>query len=213
MDCAQWKKTVLAVGVFSLAMGFLEAVVVVYLRLHFYPQGFSFPLATIPHDILILEVLREVSTIVMLAALAWIAARTYLSRFAVFALAFGIWDIVYYVALKAALDWPADVMTLDILFLIPLPWAGPVLAPVLVSSCLIVGGLLVLWRESCDRPVLISGLQWATMIAGGVVILVSFMLDAGAVMEQQEPGAFAWPVFLAGLVLGLVGFISALRKR
>ena len=120
------KKTLCVVTVFAVAMGFLEAAVVVYLRLHFYPNGFSFPLAVIPDNILLVEVVRELATIVMLAAIGWLAGQGFLLRFSFFSLAFGIWDISYYIFLKITLDWPASLLTDDILFLIPLPWVGPV---------------------------------------------------------------------------------------
>jgi hypothetical protein len=56
-----------AITIFSIAMGFLEAAVVVYLRTLYYPEGFSFPLKNIPIDIFLVEIGREISTIVMLA--------------------------------------------------------------------------------------------------------------------------------------------------
>jgi hypothetical protein len=206
------KRTLLAVTAFAVAMGFLEAAVVVYLRLQFYPNGFSFPLAVLPENVLFVEVAREVATIIMLAAVGWLAGGRFLSRFSYFSFAFGVWDIGYYLFLKITLDWPASLLTDDILFLIPLPWVGPVLAPVLVSLCLIAASLVVLRRESTGKPVSIAPLHRVLITLGGLVILFSFLTSTDAVMHQQAPAHFNWLLFGAGIALGITAFATALRK-
>jgi len=206
------KRTLLAVTAFAAAMGFLEAAVVVYLRLHFYPGGFSFPLAIIPEDVLLVEVAREAATIIMLAAVGWLAGGRFLLRFSYFCFAFGVWDIGYYLFLKITLDWPASLLTDDILFLIPLPWVGPVLAPVLVSLCLVAAALVVLRRESMGEPVSIPPLLWVLVTLGGLMILFSFLTSADAVMHRQAPSQFNWFLFGAGVTLGTAAFAAALRN-
>jgi len=206
------KRTLFVVTVFAVAMGLLEAAVVVYLRLHFYPNGFSFPLAVIPDNILLVEAAREVATITMLAAVGWLAGGRFLLRFSYFSFAFGVWDICYYLFLKITLDWPASLLTDDILFLIPLPWVGPVLAPVLVSLCLIAACLIVLRRESTGRPLAIAPLLRVLITLGGLVILFSFLTNADAAMHQQTPVHFNWLLFGAGVALGAAAFVTALRK-
>ena len=57
-----------------------------------------------------------------------------LEEFAGFVVVFGVWDIFYYVFLRVLVTWPASLLDWDILFLIPLPWVGPVLAPVLIAG-------------------------------------------------------------------------------
>jgi hypothetical protein len=207
------KKTLVVITIFAIAMGFLEAAVVVYLRLHFYPGGFAFPLAVIPENILIVELLREGATIVMLAAVGWLAARSPLSRFAYFAIAFGVWDIFYYVSLKLTLSWPASLLTDDILFLIPLPWVGPVLAPILVSLCLIAASIVVLHREAGGSPVRISPLRWTFIALGGMLMLASFLVNSIAAMHHQPLETFNWFLFGTGLLVGASSFISALEDQ
>jgi hypothetical protein len=205
------KKSLGVIWLFAVAMGFLEAAVVVYLRLHFYPHGFAFPLSDIPKGILVVEVIREVATIVMLAAVGWIAGRNPLCRFAYFSITFGLWDIFYYVFLKLTLDWPASLFTDDILFLIPLPWVSPVLAPVLVSLCLITAGIAVVHRDSVGKPVTIAPLRWAIISLGGLLILASFLTDSVAAMHQQPLEPFNWFLFGAGLLVGTSSFAIALK--
>ncbi|MBK6833902.1 MAG: hypothetical protein IPG89_06345 [Bacteroidetes bacterium] len=65
----------------------------------------------------------------MLVGAGIIAGKTRLTRFAYFIIAFAIWDIFYYVFLYVLLQWPESLFTWDILFLVPVPWTGPVIAP------------------------------------------------------------------------------------
>ena len=148
-------------GVFAVSFGFLEAVVVVYLRAavgllpgyqgtlpdvirmsgDVYRQ--SQAINQIPKSLLTLEVLREAATIVMLLSVALLTAATSRARAAVFLWTFAIWDIVYYATLWATVRWPLSLRDPDVLFLIPVPWLSPVWFPLLVSALALVAVLLV----------------------------------------------------------------------
>ena len=112
-------------AVFAVAMGFLEGIVVIYLRELYYPQGFDFPLKLMSPELVRIEWIREISTLIMLAAVGIIAGRNNLQRLMYFLFAFGVWDIFYYVALKLLIGWPASLLTWDLLFLIPCVMAEP----------------------------------------------------------------------------------------
>src|ERR1700680_5343374 len=88
----------------------------------------------------------------MLAAIALAVARNARQWSAAFAIAFGVWDIVFYACLKLILGWPASLFTWDILFLIPVPWVCPVIAPALVSLAMIAAGIWCLCRDEAGRP-------------------------------------------------------------
>ncbi len=198
--------------VFSIAMGYLEAAVVVYLREIYYPAGFHFPITIITGRIVGVEIAREFATILMLAAPAFLAARGFYDRLAAFSLMFGAWDIVYYLSLKAVLGWPASAFTWDILFLIPVPWVGPVIAPCIVSVCLIAGGLIVLRLGSKGVELRGAAWEWILAVAGALLVILSFTLDFRQVIESGEHGVFRWPLFAGGLALGWIGFVSMLRR-
>ena len=183
---------------FAVAFAWVEASVVVYLRDIYYPQGFSFPLQSLSVSRIPIELVRECSTLVMLAAIGILAGTTRWQRFAYFAVAFGVWDIFFYVWLKVALDWPASVFDWDILFLLPLPWIGPVLAPVLVSLGLIFAGLLIL-RQERVMPFRPTGPAWTLGSAGSVIVLWTFMHDTDATLHGSMPAAYPFEVFSAGL--------------
>jgi len=153
-------------GVFAVSFGFLEAVVVVYLRAatgllpgyqgtlsdvvrmsgQFYAQ--SQAISQFPKSLLTLEVLREASTILMLLSVALLTSATSRARAAVFLWTFAIWDIVYYAALWATVRWPLSLSDPDILFLIPVPWVSPVWFPLLVSALALAAVLLVRVTQS-----------------------------------------------------------------
>ncbi len=202
-------------GVFSMAMAYLESAVVVYLRALYYPGGFAFPIIIIPDAMAAIEVGREAATIVMLAALAWLAGSNKWQRFLVFCICFGVWDISYYFWLWVFLGWPPSLMTWDILFLIPVPWMGPVLAPVLVSVAMIAGSARLLHLQAAGRAISFSLLHWSLALLGGLLVLLSFMLDFRVALNGAMPPPFRWWLFAAGMasaVCGLVAGVKALER-
>ena len=97
---------ILWVTVFAAAMAFVESAVVVYLRVIYYPEGFTFPLKLIMDDTIMVELYREIATLFILLAVAVLTGRRFWERFAWFMLTFGVWDIFYYIWLKVLISWP-----------------------------------------------------------------------------------------------------------
>ena len=195
--------------VFAVAMAWMEAATVFYIRSlvdriePYQPQ----PLPV--HGALgNVELVREAATLVMLAAVGWLAGRTWRERAAYAALAFGAWDVLYYVFLRPISGWPGTLFDWDILFLLPLPWWGPVLAPVSIALLMIVWGTLV--TQTGDRLAGDSNVRWTWAMAavGCVLALGVFMTDAlRALPGGREavlrvlPSAFNWPLFSIALAL------------
>src|ERR1700741_5341787 len=173
----QLLKTLGWLTLFAIAMGFLETSVVVYLRKLYYPNGFGFPLIPIESSIAVTESWREAATVIMLLGAGILTGKDKLSRFAYFIYAFAIWDIFYYVFLKVLLNWPESLFTWDILFLIPVPWVGPVIAPCIVSLTMILLTGLVIYHQEKEKHVRISFMEWMLLIAGSIVTIISFMWD------------------------------------
>lgn len=212
---------------FGVGFGFVEAVVVVDLRLILAPsvERITGPhsderLPMVPFDrivredrfaerLLRIEVLREAATMVLLAGVGMAAGRSFLGRFSAFVVGFGGWDLVYYLSLKWLIGWPASVWTWDVLFLIPVPWAAPVLAPAIVAATMVLAGSVVILEEEKGRTFRVSPWEWLAIGAGGVTLVTSFCWDWRHVAEGGVPDAFPWSVFLAGEALGLGGFIHA----
>lgn len=150
-------KILLKVTIFAIAFAFVEAAVVVYLRhllgstwpstdaseILFLIPGIAFlePQTAVKiianTAILNIERVREAATLVMLGAVALLAAKNVKEQIAFFFLAFGIWDIFYYVFLRLTIGWPKGLADFDIFFLLPTPWVGPVFVPILISSVLV----------------------------------------------------------------------------
>jgi len=221
--------------IFGIAMGLLETIVVVYLRELYYPEGFRFPLALIPPKIISVELLREICTIVMLFSIAILAGTTRYEKFAYFIYSFGVWDIVYYIGLKLLLDWPESLLTWDILFLIPITWLGPVLAPVIGSIFMILLALEIVYLQEKKLGFVIKRLEWTLIIAGAVLIFISFIWDYTkmlittglfsdyqSLLENEQfknfithhiPEFFNWYLFLAGIFAISIAMVWMFRRN
>ena len=175
----------LIVGIFAIAMGFLEAVVVVYLREIYYPDGFFFPLTIIEPAILGIELVREISTLVMLICIGLLAGKSGNEKFAWFLYTFGMWDIFYYIGLKVFLDWPESFLTWDILFLIPVSWIGPVLAPVICSLTMIVLAVFITKFSYRKLKIQFGRMSWFLLILGAFLIFLSFIQDYTLLLIQE----------------------------
>lgn len=164
------RRKIALVIIFGIFFGFLEAIVVIYLRQLFgsgntlmsgeiTPNDIAFSLGFITFlkpsasilitqspRILSLELWRELSTIAMLVSLAFIAGKTLRDRIAYFLLAFGIWDVFYYVFLKIISGWPTGLLDIDVYFLIPVAWIGPVVTPLTISFVIVLAAIRWLRR-------------------------------------------------------------------
>jgi hypothetical protein len=189
-------------GLWATAFGVVEGAVVVYLRALAYPDGFAFPLRPLGAGVLATEMVREAATLVMLLGVACLAARGGLRRFAVFAWCFGVWDLVYYLTLAVALVWPAGLLDWDVLFLLPLPWVAPVLAPVLVSLSLMWAGASILRATASGRAPVLRPVDWAVEVLAGATIIASFLVNTPALRDGRAPEHYPWWLFACGWLGG-----------
>src|SRR5579863_8584995 len=140
-----WRRTVIGLLLFGISFGYVEAAVVVYLRSIYDPirreirpsrsAADLFPLITPDQlraaapdraGLLRIEVIREAATLIMLAAVALTTVAesptgSWQGWLPAFAVAFGVWDLFFYVFLRVMIGWPTSLLTWDILFLIPVP--------------------------------------------------------------------------------------------
>lgn len=165
------------------------------------------------------ELVREAATLVMLFAVGSLAGRTWRSRLGYAAVAFGVWDVFYYVFLKTISDWPASLFDWDILFLLPLPWWGPVIAPMCIAVLMIVAGTIATRRVARSA----SPLSWMLRccnVAGVALALYVFMADALRALPRGLdatravlPYAFDWPLFIVALVLMAAPLAAMVQVR
>jgi len=204
---------ILIVASFAIAMAYLESAVVVYLRELYYPDGFTFPLKLISEKILLIELGREFATIIMLLTVAMIAGKIFAERFSYFLLSFGVWDIFYYLWLKVFINWPDSLLTDDLLFLIPVPWISPVLAPVLVSIVFITFSILALKKVELGFRIQSDKINFVLILFGVVLILLSFVWDFEKRLNSVSPVEFMWLIFICGLVLMSFGLFRFSNKK
>ncbi len=203
------------VVVFGIAFGYIEAAVVVYLRTIFHPDGFTFPLTTFGigslwERLLTVEVGREAATLVLILTSCWLFGQNKRQRFAYFMIIFAVWDIFYYIWLKVFLDWPASIMDWDILFLIPLVWASPVLAPVLVSLTILVFAAVILYRDDQGQPLRAGWFDWLGFTLSGLIVVTSFCIAGLHANQPDYESHFHWSLFTLGELLAIALFIKCL---
>ncbi len=233
MRMLQKREPWIAITLFAIAMGLLETVVVIYLRELYYPEGFNFPVKVMASHIISTELLRELATLVMLLTVGIIAGKNGTTRFAWFIYAFAIWDIFYYLFLKALVTWPDSLLTWDILFLIPLTWVGPVLGPVLNSLMMTLLAVLLI-RANKAASFRISGLEWLLLIMGSFIVILAyvkgytdFMLHRftfadlfdgdkmDALLSHAStfvPVHFDWWIFIAGAGMHVIAIGMVMRR-
>ena len=190
----------LIVVLFAVGMAWVEAASVYYLRVMVdrvepYQQN---PLP-VQGALGAIELVREAATLVMLLTVGALAGKTAQARLGYTAIAFGVWDILYYVFLRIMTGWPRSLLDWDILFLLPLPWWGPVLAPVGIAALMIAAGTLASQypaRATWTRT------AWGVSGLGIAVALYVFMADALVVAHQGVdatrqvlPQTFNWPLY------------------
>jgi len=205
------------VVIFGVAFAYIEAAIVVYLRTIFHPSGFTFPLtefglSPLWKRLLLTETGREAATLVLVLTGSWLFGRNLQQRTAFFLTIFAIWDIFYYIWLKVLIDWPDSIMDWDILFLIPVTWASPVLAPVLISLTLLGFAIIILYRCSCARGIRVTLIDWLGFILAGLVVVVSFCIAGLHVTEPDFKSHFHWPIFASGHILAIALFLKCILK-
>jgi hypothetical protein len=223
--------TILWIFIFAISMGFFESSIVVYLREIYYPDGFAFPLHPIKPEIAVTEIIREFFSLVMIISVAILAKRSFYERFANFLFIFATWDIFYYIFLKLLLGWPASLATWDILFLIPLPWTSPVIAPIIISLIMIALALVIYKCHHINKSFEIKVREWIILIGGAIIIFVSFILDflrffihnfekyshhpalerLHIASSEYNPASFNWVVYLIGVVTLIIAIILIYR--
>ena len=209
------------VAIYALGMAWVEAAVVFYLRTmvnRIEPYQAN-PLPMIG-SLGPAELVREAATLIMLLAVGTLAGRNWRERLGYSAIAFGIWDIFYYVFLKMLCRWPHSLLDWDVLFLLPLPWWGPVLAPVSIAVLMILWGTLVGPQAPRNSGFFTEAKAWSLSALGMGLALYVFMADAlrvagegVEVVRNVLPVSFNWPRFCVAWLLMSAPASLALWRR
>ena len=213
------------VFLYALAMAYVEAAVVVYLRRLFGVGGGYASAPAFDSAIAAIEGGREAATLLMLFAVGWLAGQRRRAKLAFAFYAFGLWDILYYAWLRLLVGWPSGLLDTDLLFLLPAPWWGPILAPVLVSILFVVAGTLVVLDEArrqadLPRPRPVPPAKPVDRLALVIGMLTIFYAFAGEGLGRAKgggsgmpsPPAFDWPLFLAGYGLSIFALAKLLFR-
>lgn len=194
---------------FAIAMAWMESATVYYLRV-LVDRVIPYQENPLPFHGVVgqVELIREAATLVMLLTLGLLAGRTWHARLGYAAIAFGVWDIFYYVFLRVICDWPTSLFDWDILFLLPLPWWGPVLAPLCIALLMIVWGTLVSQPGVRIPATPLARNLWRMNWLGIAMGLYVFMADSLRAVHQgldvtrmPLPTDFDWSLFSVAFAL------------
>lgn len=141
------EKNLWYIGLFAVAMAYLESAVVVYLKRIYNISDLITSPPFLDSQVGDIEIGREIATPVISEAVGGAAGKSFQPQLGFSAFAFGLWDIFYYIWLKLFLGWPASLSNIEVLFLIPLLWWRPVLAPILISGLMVVAGAMAVIRN------------------------------------------------------------------
>lgn len=208
----------IVVACFAIAMAWLESATVYYLRTlvdRIEPyQPNPLPIQGTLGQV---ELVRELATLVMLFTVGVLAGRTWRARWGYAAVAFGLWDIFYYVFLRIMCGWPRSLFDWDVLFLLPLPWWGPVLAPVSIALLMIAWGTMAAEARTVSET---ARNVWALTAAGITLALYIFMADSLQQLSRLRSGMtyllptdFNWPLFIAAFLLMSAPLVAISVRR
>ena len=214
------------VVVFAVAFAWVESAVVVYLRKIFFNGSFRFPLLVkwengkhIINPLVRIEFGREIATVVMLVAVSAVAGKNRIQKFCFFLIAFGIWDMFYYLWLYVMVGWPQSLMTWDLLFYVPLPWVGPVIAPLSISLAMATCGSLMIYFDKKGYDIRLRWYDLAAELGCGLIMIAAFCWDwknilqiPGDMKRTGIPNPFAWGLFLPAYLFSIVYFVVMMRR-
>ncbi|MBW2324401.1 MAG: hypothetical protein JRF41_12970, partial [Deltaproteobacteria bacterium] len=214
------------VVIFAAAFAWVESAVVVYLREIYFNGSFEFPIVTVWVDgkrvfdeLGRIEFGREAATIIMLAALSWASGRNALQKVCFFIIAFGVWDVFYYLWLRVMIGWPENLMTWDLLFFIPLPWVSPVITPILIALAMTIAGSLMIFYDNKGYLINWRWYDWTIELFCGLLMVTAFCWDWKNIIRFPDgvprdglPNPFAWWLYLPAYIFSVIYFAFRLRQ-
>jgi hypothetical protein len=215
---------------FGAVVGYLESATVVYIRLLYEPihqrlfpdrapddlfPAISFeqwereapPVARSP----LLEASREIGTVVAVGLVAAAVFPTRRRWAAAFFLLAGVAGWAYYLGLKVLIGWPHTPSAWDLIFMVPVPSAGPVWAALAGYTAMVAAAAWFFWGEGAGRPLHAGRAGWTLLLAGAVVMAAPFFWDSRRLLAGDYPGPFQTWLLIAGLLLVLAGMTFAWR--
>ena len=213
------------VVIFAVSFAWIESSVVVYLREIFFEGGFGFPLIVkweegkrLVHPLVRIEFFREIATLIVLWAIGWVAGKNRLQKFSFFMIAFGIWDIFYYIWLYVMVQWPGSLTTWDLLFFVPLPWVGPVITPIIIALAMVMAGSFIVYFDNRGYDLRWRCYDTVVELGCALLMILAFCWDwknimqiPGDIERTGVPNPFAWWLFLPSYLFSIVYFFVRLQ--
>ena len=200
------KKRLAVLTLFSITFAFFVTAVMYFIRSHYYPNGFDFPVKLLKGLPFAIEYMRQLANLVIIFCVAYLAGRNVRERMAAFMFVFGLWDIFYYIWFYILIQWPPDLMAWDLLYRVPVHWSGPVIAPIIVSIALIKAALLIFYSGSKNWNIKFNLSDWLVEIFAGIGVLTAFLWNYQKIQQGKIPEYFPWWIFGVSVGLGICYF-------
>jgi len=188
----------LIIALFSIAFGVEEAIIVLYLRM----------LPASGPSVVTIESWRELCTIVVLVAVAWLASTGVDMRLRAFLIAFGVWDLTYYIALWLMSGTPS-LTSQDVLFLIPVPWIAPVWAAMAFAAALALLGLFGIAKRRGRLFAAGLALGWLSFVWGP---LYARFIDHSRIFASASDNPYPIWLFVPAIAL-VISALPILNRR
>jgi len=188
----------LIIALFSIAFGVEEAIIVLYLRM----------LPASGPSVVTIESWRELCTIVVLVAVAWLASTRVDMRLRAFLIAFGVWDLTYYIALWLMSGTPS-LTSQDVLFLIPVPWIAPVWAAMAFAAALALLGLFGIAKRRGRLFAAGLALGWLSFVWGP---LYARFIDHSRIFASASDNSYPIWLFVPAIAL-VISALPILSRR
>ena len=208
------------VSIYAITMGYLESAVVIYLRETMFGNSEQvFPIRFMESQLGRVESIREAATIVMLLTIGYLAGRNIFQKWMFFVYSFAIWDIFYYIFLRIFTGWPNSLGDSDVLFLIPVVWVSPVIAPILISLLLTLTSTILIFLSEKSESLQVSITNIEFFLLGAVAVFYSFteqifrilLLQGPKGLEDFAPISFDWLSFSIGFLLMCLAAIKTVK--
>jgi hypothetical protein len=106
-----------------------------------------------------------------------------------------------------------------LLFLLPLPWTGPVITPVMIAVMLVVAGTLLVYLDERGYRIRLRWYDFAVEFFFATLLIIAFCWDWKNIMRLPGetsysgiPNPFFWSLFLPAYAASVIYFFVRIAQ-
>jgi|GEM_PF-5158584 len=201
---SKYKYTIIlliALMIISVSFGYLEGIITYLLKIS------KYNMSEIYLKPLYIEMLKEILILFIIIFLLQFTKGPFLRRTANFFYMISIKCIAYYSTLFILKGFNFNLFTLDIFFIIPIPFVAPVIAPIIISVLLIVAAFTI---HIIYELIGIFKANWKMILCillSTAAWIFSFINNS---YDNHSYSLANWILFIFGILLFFIGYIYIL---